>query len=220
VPINQHVLGPSTDPSSHGPSLHKVKQELKKAEIIPTVIDEFRPTFFLEAEWASDVYASLGNTLKVDGVQDQPTFSLHRDASSSAGRLVSNMTYAITLTDPDAPSRSHPEWAEICHFIATGLTRSSSASDDDDPSSAVLSDLRSIMPYKPPGPPPKTGKHRYVFLLFAPANGTSDPLHLTKPEDRQHWGTGKEGHGVRDWASKNGLEPVAANFIMAQNEEQ
>lgn len=97
------------------------------------------------------------------------------------------------------------------------------------------------MPWKAPGPPPKTGKHRYIFLLFAPTNGTTDRLNLTKPEDRQHWGTGKERHGVRDWAINNGLAPVgkapwtficldlladsadsllAANFFYAQNEEQ
>ena len=64
------------------------------------------------------------------------------------------------------------------------------------------------MEYKPPGPPPKTGKHRYVFLDFVPANGTSQPLNLTKPSDRQHWGTGKEREGVRHWEKENGLVPV------------
>lgn len=64
------------------------------------------------------------------------------------------------------------------------------------------------MSYKPPGPPEKTGKHRYVFVVYTPANGTTAPLHLTKPKGRQNWGTGKERHGVRDWAGENGLEPV------------
>lgn len=77
-----------------------------------------------------------------------------------------------------------------------------------------------VVDYKPPGPPPKTGKHRYVFLVFAPKNGTTEPLHLSKPEDRQHWGTGEEGGGVRDWAAKNDLVPVAANFLYAKNKKQ
>lgn len=119
---------------------------------------------------------------------------------------VPNVTYVVTLTDPDAPSRDNPKWAEMCHFIATGLALSSSA--DGSCSSIQLSELKDIMPYKPPGPPPKTGKHRYVFLIFAAANGTTDTLDLTKPKDRQHWGTGKERHGVRDWAHENGLLPV------------
>lgn len=66
------------------------------------------------------------------------------------------------------------------------------------------------MPYKAPGPPEKTGKHRYVFLVFVPANGTTEPLDLTKPKDRQHWGYEFEGErvGVQKWALENGLAPI------------
>ena len=44
-----------------------------------------------------------------------------------------------------------------------------------------------VMPYKPPGPPPQTGLHRYVFVALVPSNGTTDRLNLEKPGDRQHW---------------------------------
>jgi phosphatidylethanolamine-binding protein (PEBP) family uncharacterized protein len=27
--------------------------------------------------------------------------------------------FTVALTDPDAPSRKHPEWSEICHWIVT-----------------------------------------------------------------------------------------------------
>ncbi|CAJ2513025.1 Uu.00g011440.m01.CDS01 [Anthostomella pinea] len=200
-----------------GSEAYKVQHELKKAEIIPTVINEFLPSFVLDAKWSSDNYADLGNTLKVDAAQDEPSIKIHPISGSSA--LADDVTYTITITDPDAPSRDDPKWSEICHFIATGVSVSTNISDSSS-ESVTLSGLKEIMPYKAPGPPPKTGKHRYVFLVFAPANGTSDSLNLTKPADRKHWGTGKEGNGVRDWALDNGLEPVAANFIYAQNEEQ
>jgi phosphatidylethanolamine-binding protein len=121
------------------------------------------------------------------------------------------MTYVVTLTDPDAPSRDNPKWSEMCHFIAAGLPLSSS--DGDSCAEIRLADLEDIMPYKAPGPPPETGKHRYVFLVFAAKNGTTDRLHLSKPADRQHWGFG-EGHGVRDWALENGLWPVG--MILSQ----
>ncbi|RYP11024.1 hypothetical protein DL765_007900 [Monosporascus sp. GIB2] len=233
---DQKVLTPG-ESNSHDPDLQKVKHELVKAEIIPTgefdrllmdatkpllvktlifikVVDEFLPSFILDVEWSSDVYASLGNTLKPKKVQDQPTFSVIRSPGTT-GSAAANLTYTITLTDPDAPSRDNPKWAEMCHFIATGLKLSAS-----DPSTSTSSELKDIMPWKPPGPPPKTGKHRYVFLLFAPANGTTEPLNLTKPEDRQHWGTGKERHGVRDWALDNGLAPVVIGpFITYKRQE-
>ncbi|KAI1209502.1 PEBP-like protein [Annulohypoxylon truncatum] len=198
--------------------VNEVQRELEKAEIFPTVIDKFLPSFLLNAEWSSGERTELGNTVKVDKVQNEPTITVRRggSASSSGVRGNSNVTYTIIITDPDAPSRENPEWSEFCHFIATDVEISSSET-----SAAVRSSsLKDIVPYKPPGPPPKTGKHRYVFLLLAPVNGTTGSLDLSKPSDRKHWGTGKARHGVRDWAEENGLEPVAANFVYAQNEEQ
>ena len=45
-------------------------------------------------------------------------------------------------------------------------------------------------------------------------------MHLSVPKDRQHWGMGKKGGGVRDWAEANELVPVAANFVYAKNKKQ
>ncbi|KAI0889452.1 PEBP-like protein [Annulohypoxylon maeteangense] len=211
----QIVLSPS-EPRPSDSDVYKVQYELEKAEIFPTVIDKFLPSFLLEAKWSSGERAELGNTVKVDKVQNEPTITVRRDDSGSSLGVMenSNVTYSIVITDPDAPSRDNPEWSEFCHFIATGIKISQS--------SAVVraSSLTDIISYRPPGPPPETGKHRYVFLLLAPVNGTTDPLNLSKPSDRRNWGTGKARHGVRDWAKENGLQPVAANFVYAQNEKQ
>jgi len=68
---------------------------------------------------------------------------------------------------------------------------------------------------KPPGPPAKTDYHRYVFLLLE-----GDNTNLTAPEDRQHWGTGKERHGARDWAKKEGLKVIGANFFIEKSKKQ
>ncbi|OTB06564.1 hypothetical protein M426DRAFT_112546 [Hypoxylon sp. CI-4A] len=215
----EQVVITQFDPHPLDSDVYKVQHELKKAEIFPTVIDKFLPSFLLEAEWKSGESAELGNTVKVDEVQDEPTIKVRSGSSSSARTADSSgVTYIITITDPDAPSRDNPEWSEFCHYIATGVEVPSSSSESSNV--VQLSGLKDIIPYKPPGPPAKTGKHRYVFLLFAPANGTSDSLHLSKPDDRKHWGMGKARHGVRDWAEENGLKPVAANFIYAQNEQQ
>lgn len=61
-----------------------------------------------------------------------------------------------------------------------------------------------LIEYLAPSPPPKTGKHRYVFVLLVGTEGRN----LTKPEERPHWGYGKVRHGVRDWAEENGLSVV------------
>lgn len=111
------------------------------------------------------------------------------------------MTYVLALTDPDAPSHDNPKWSEFCHWITTGIPAPPGTE-------AAITDLKDVIEYKPPGPPPKTGKHRYVFLAFVPANGTTGELHLSKPRERKHWGWDEAGHGVEDWALENGLVPV------------
>lgn len=158
--------------------------------------------------------AELGNTIKPSGLQDQPTIKLY-DETSPSGCATKNMTYVITLTDPDAPSRDNPEWSEMCHWIAANVSLSQKSYSilpipffGTAEKEETVMDLDDVMEYKPPGPPPKTGKHRYVFLVFAPTNGTTLPLNLSKPKDRQHWGTGEERGGVRDWAKENELVPV------------
>jgi phosphatidylethanolamine-binding protein (PEBP) family uncharacterized protein len=206
-------------------SILTVRAELKRAEIIPTVIDDFLPSLTLSVSW-SKKNADLGNTIKPKHVQDTPTIELYDETTSRlhSGCRKSNMTYVVTLTDPDAPSRDNPEWSEICHWIAAGVPLSSDSVSMlpifEASRLKAMKSYEEIMGYKPPGPPPKTGKHRYVFLAFAPANRTSQPLNLTKPSDRRHWGTGKEREGVRHWAKENGLVPVAANFIYSQNKKQ
>jgi phosphatidylethanolamine-binding protein (PEBP) family uncharacterized protein len=147
--------------------------------------------------WDSDS-ASLGNTLNPKDLQSAPTVKL--ETAKEEDMVATGLSYVLTLTDPDAPSHNDPKWSEFCHWIATGLTAPT----------GVLSatGLENIIEYKPPGPPPKTGKHRYVFVIFVPANGTTEALHLSKPSDRKHWGYDEKGHGVKDWARKNGLVPV------------
>jgi phosphatidylethanolamine-binding protein (PEBP) family uncharacterized protein len=190
------------------------------------VIDDFLPSLTLSIAWRDD-HADLGNTIKPQHLQNQPAITL-RDETSSLESTTSSMTYVVTLTDPDAPSRDNPKWSEMCHWIATNVSVSEKTfailplpeveltrvSDDDN------SKPNDVIEYKPPGPPPKTGKHRYVFLVLAPKNGTSETLHLSKPKERQHWGTGKDEGGVREWAEENELVPVAANFIYSKNKKQ
>lgn len=101
----------------------------------------------------------------------------------------------------------------MCHWIVRGVALEESSKNN----------LTEVVAYKAPAPPARTGKHRYVAIAFAPLNGTSEPLHLVAPKEREHWGYkhGKgESVGVREWAEEMGLVPVAANFIYAKNKKQ
>ncbi|KAH6850565.1 phosphatidylethanolamine-binding protein [Chaetomium sp. MPI-CAGE-AT-0009] len=217
-----------------------VRDKLKKAEIIPTVIDDFLPSLGLHATWPSHwKRAELGNILLPSQLHDEPFIALHdmRTAATTSHpstTVSGKVTYAIALTDPDAPSRDDPAWAEFCHWLAAGTLRPSLCDPrDPGPCAPVLSDLREIVPYKPPAPPRGTGFHRYVLLAFVPSNGTTERLDLSRPGGRKRWGYGGGGggdggdgdddagkggtKGVRQWARENGLAPVGANFIYAKH---
>jgi len=47
-----------------------------------------------------------------------------------------------------------------------------------------------------------------------------DTTNLTAPDERQHWGTGKVRHGVRDWAEKEDLNVVGANWFVERDAKQ
>lgn len=193
-----------------------IRNRLRKAEIIPTVVDDFIPSWTLQVAWQwpetskHNVTTKLGNTIDPDLLQDPPNAYLDMDPASSVWKKKQYPEIVLTMSDPDAPSRDDPKWSEVCHWIVAAHGKRN---------------VTEVMPYKPPGPPPKTGKHRYVFLAWIPANRTVEELTLEKPKGRKHWGydpsDGVAGRvGVRKWASEMGLIPVAANFIYAQNEEQ
>jgi phosphatidylethanolamine-binding protein (PEBP) family uncharacterized protein len=109
------------------------------------------------------------------------------------------------MTDPDAPSREDPKWSEFCHWIITGLKpAASSTADPAAPRPVAISKGREIVEYMGPAPPPKTGKHRYVFLLYK--DGKTDKME--GPPERKKWGNHEHRRGVRQWAKKYDLELV------------
>ena len=175
------------------------------------MIDDFHPSVLLQVSYPSKHESvSLGNTINPADVQVTPALELH-----SSGAATSVKSYTLILTDPDAPSRDDPKWSEMCHWIATNVPLTTSSSNDapdmDGAQSAdmqtVAKGLKELVEYMAPSPPPKTGKHRYVFLVLEPADSKTN-ANPTAPEDRKHWGTGKARHGVREWAKDNGLVPV------------
>ncbi|KAK3951751.1 phosphatidylethanolamine-binding protein [Pseudoneurospora amorphoporcata] len=199
--------------------------------LLSTVIDDFIPILNLEAKWSDDHQASLGNTLNPEDLQDTPSVLLKDPLSPTTCFLRSSTSLVIVITDPDAPSRDDPKWSEFCHWIAVGHLDTEEYPVTDEPTepqrcplSLSRQSLEDVVSYTPPAPPKKTGKHRYVILALAPVNGTSEKLHLSKPKQRKRWGYDKvvngKTHGVRDWAAENGLAPLAANFIYAQNKKQ
>ena len=66
------------------------------------------------------------------------------------------------------------------HYAALGRTDADSVTE--------------LMEYMAPAPPPKTGKHRYVFVLLEPEDANDGPTGDPEaPKERPHWDMGKRG---------------------------
>jgi len=218
--------------SSHQSSLQgehfiadTIRDVLIDNQIIGDVLDDFQPDYYLDITYTEPhEVVRLGNDIPVKSVSDRPVF-LFRPLSplkppiDGAQDGNEESIFTLVLTDPDAKSRDNPKWSEMCHWIITNLTDPSREPPPPPPffESAQLLGLKygEVEKYLPPGPPPKTGPHRYVFVLLK-----GDSPHVAAPKDRKHWGYGKARHGVRDWAAENDLAVVGANFFYAQNVKQ
>lgn len=197
-----------------------IREVLIDNKVIGDVLDDFNPDYYLDISYPqSHESVRLGNDIPVQSVSVRPVFVFQPLTPLKPPVAESKDTddvFTLILTDPDAKSRDKPKWSEMCHWIITNLT------DPTQEPPPFLEPTRllglkdgEVEKYLPPGPPPKTGPHRYVFVLL---RGDSHPVRA--PNDRKHWGYGKVRHGVRDWAAENNLTVVGANFFYAQNAKQ
>lgn len=182
------------------------------------VLDDFEPSVSILLSYPSKHKSvTLGNKIKPKAVSSQPIFDIFVSDTTPTRTVKDNVTYTLVLTDPDATSRADPVKAQMCHWIATNITKQYHSDTSGGfehllslafDGSSRGSGIHELMPYVPPSPPPKTGYHRYVFVLLVPAADAHPSRDLKKPKDRPHWGYGKVGAGVRDWAEENDLVAV------------
>lgn len=201
-----------------------IKDSLKKAEVIPTVVPDtnFSPRGFLTISYGNDKEVTLGNKLKVAETQQRPRIDFTLNLPSDKPLQLSNKDlFTLVLTDPDAPTKGDEKWSEYCHYLSTDVQLVAFDSENTDFSAqqqlttASLSGT-DLFPYMGPGPPPKTGPHRYTFLLYKQKPGVEPKA----PTDRPNWGTGIPGYGAAEYAEKYSLTLWAVNFFYAQNVQQ
>lgn len=196
-----------------------------KHKIIPDVVDKFDTQGLLTIEYNEQDHVALGNTLKVENTQHHPViqFTLNSPGQENDFEISNNDKFMLVLTDPDAPSNKDHKWSEYAHWIVTDLPLNANSNDVESAESLTTvldySKGKELLSYQGPAPPPKTGKHRYVFLLFRQDPSVSK---FETPKDRPNWGTGTPSSGVRDWIKRNGpeLKLLGVNFFYAQNDTQ
>ncbi|THH10430.1 hypothetical protein EW145_g1338 [Phellinidium pouzarii] len=219
------TLHPSSSATSTMPlldPLSSVAASLRKDKIIPDVIPEnFTPSILFSVTW-SNKDVMLGNTLTTTDTQDEPHVQITPMGAIEETES-SIPTYTLAMLDPDAPSHTDPKFGPFRHWLISGLKpptpgeiiAAASAERDllaplPDPLSAT-STKAAITPYRPPGPSPGTGMHRYIFLLFQEPPGgyalpTDAPEFGSELESRRSW-SGLE------FAKRYELTLVGANYF-------
>ncbi|SAM03475.1 hypothetical protein [Absidia glauca] len=168
---------------------------LQKAGIFPKLTGEvFRADKALGVEYQGGLQVTMGNFLTPAQTAKSPHIRFQGDPDS---------TYTLMLIDPDAPTIADPKWGPWRHWIVVNIPGERQSSN-----SAQSTQLTS---YVGPAPPPKTGDHRYIFLLYKQPsfNKNYPPLSETF-DDRRNF-------NFTDYAIKTGLKLHAVNFFYSKN---
>ncbi|KAI6227355.1 Protein D2 isoform X3 [Aphelenchoides fujianensis] len=164
----------------------------EKAGIVSDLLD-VAPNTTLSVHYAKKgKKAELGNELRLSEVAEQPAVEWENDAG----------LYTLIKVDPDALSRTNPIYRSWLHWLVVNV-----------PGDAVR-EGHEVVAYKGAGAPPKTGLHRYVFLVFK--QQTPIGREALGGIDGDH----RKNFDLRAFAAKNKLgDPIAGNFYEAQHEE-
>jgi len=187
-----------------------VVKYLKKSGIFSDVLPEFTPKVQLHARFlSSGEEAAFGNNMAPVDAQGKPNIEIlpFPKEDGLPSDLMGKQAFVV-MTDPDAPSRENPEWSEFCHWVASVKLPTSK-----DGGEVVHNGehFKELIEYAGPAPPQDTGKHRYLLLLLQ-----GDAKNAEAPSERKKWGNSEQRTGVKQWAEKNGLKPIAANFFYSE----
>lgn len=114
-------------------------------------------------------------------------------------------TYMVICLDLDAPFPSFNPLSPILHWLQPGLKLSGTEG-------ALECGEPWVVNYAPPGPPPISSPHRYVYFLYEQPAGFDGSQHA--PPDGQLVGIGPRVRwSLDEWEEKIKLGPVlAVNF--------
>jgi len=219
---------------AHLDPLTALTADLARAALIPDVLSSsFHPSVLLTITYPNGQEVLLGNTLTVGAASEEPEIvfmpmSLGPQQADvvapvapadtgvqASDASMAEVAYTLAMVDPDAPSRADPQFRCFRHWLITGLkapprTASRTASP------YALKTEPATTPYRPSGPRPASGLHRYTFLLWQEPS-TAQTLRL--PADVPEYGAALEER--RSWdpvafAEKYGLKLVGATYFLVE----
>ncbi|CEP14582.1 hypothetical protein [Parasitella parasitica] len=156
---------------------------LKKADISPNIIPENNDfPVQIQAKFnSSGEDVALGNFIEPSKSADIPELTLIG--------LDSTAEYTLLLVDPDAPCKEDPKWGPY--------------------RSGKIDEGKALSAYMGPAPPPKTGDHRYIFLLYKQPKTQAAFGVLAK--ERANW-------EFKTFVKDNDLELVGINFFVSRKD--
>ncbi|KAI0311223.1 PEBP-like protein [Amylostereum chailletii] len=204
--------------------LASITTALTREHLIPDVLPPtFQPTLLFSVLYPTGSEVLLGNELTPQQTVDEPSIVLaplnipSAQADSAADDPARDTSYTLVLLDPDTPTRAAPIYRSFRHWVITGLK----APSEGLPSTTKLTALSTrpaTTPYRPPGPRPASGIHRYTFLLFQEPHA-EPPLHI--PEDTVEYGAALEERrswNALEFGERYGLKLVGVNFFLVRAE--
>ncbi|CAI6347945.1 unnamed protein product [Macrosiphum euphorbiae] len=168
---------------------YNVKQAMEKKLIVPDVIP-IAPKEMLQVYYPSGLKAELGYELTPTQVKDQPSVRWNAEPYSF---------YTLCLTDPDAGKLK-----EFHHWLVGNIP------------GADVSVGETLTAYVGSATPPKTGLHRYVFLVYKqPSKLVFDEPHISNRTAENRF-----KFSIHNFSKKYKLgTPVAGNFYLAQYDD-
>ncbi|KAF9524733.1 PEBP-like protein [Crepidotus variabilis] len=210
--------------------ISKITSSLKADGIIPSVIPAdytFTPSVLFSVVWPSNgSEVVLGSKIPREDTIEEPKIKIQPllapEAINAGGETLSKsksdgaVSYTLVLTDPDAPSKADPKYGQWRHWVLTGVQLPAANAAETEGVFALKPKAASTT-YIPPTPPPGSGLHRYVFLLFQePAGGFTVPQGSVE--------TDSEFNARRNWdaikfADKHSLKLVGATYFLTEVKE-
>jgi len=170
--------------------------------VVPDVVDG-EPATVLTVEYGAVSIAVMGQTLTPTQVRATPTRMAFVGCDDAK-------LYTVILTDPDAKDREKHEFREWVHCVRVNVKGSALCGSGDE-----------IIAYVGSGPPPNSGLHRYVWLVYEqtariePAECGQDKL-----KSGGGGGAGRQCWKARKFVSDNKLGPlVAGTYYNAEYDE-
>ncbi|KAM3959483.1 protein D3-like isoform 2-T5 [Aphomia sociella] len=175
-------------------AMSTVAKAFETHQVVPDVVPK-APSALVKVKYPSGVEVNEGNELTPTQVKDVPTVSW--DATP-------NQLYTLVMTDPDAPSRKEPKFREWHHWLVANIPGNNVAAGD------------TLSAYVGSGPPPDTGLHRYVYLVYKQPS----KLEFDEPRLPNTSGENRANFSIAKFAKKYNLgDPIAGNFYQAQYDD-